>query len=435
MQKTKNNMTLLNRTIPPQYKLIDKINIAKATTNYLSNGIPIHSINAGSQDVVRIDFVFNAGNWYSNKPIIASATNSLMNEGTKKYSSYEIAEHFDFFGAYISFSVDNDFASISLLSLNKNISEILNYTEEMIKNSVFPEKELKMYLTKQKQKFNLESTKVKSLARRKLKEVIFGKNHPYSDYLEETDFDSVKLNDIKNFFLQVYGANNCQIFVAGKISDAIMRELENHFGGIDWALTNRMIEPTYKFRSDENKLIYIEKKDAVQSALRIGKPLFNKLHEDYMGMQVVNTILGGYFGSRLMTNIREDKGYTYGIGSMLVSLKYAGYFVIVSEVGIDVTKKAVDEIYIELKKLREDLVPEKELQLVKNYILGEFVRMFDGPFALLDSFKSISLYNLNYDYYDRFIDTVKNIESKEILSLSNKYLKQESFYELIVGKK
>ncbi|HBF87664.1 MAG TPA: insulinase family protein [Bacteroidales bacterium] len=428
-------MTFLNRANTPKYKLIDKININKVSSDFLSNKTPIHVINAGSQDVVRIDFLFSAGTWYADKPIVASATNSLMNEGTKKHSSFQIAQHFDFYGAYISFSTDNDFASISVLTLNKNISPVLSFVEDMIKNSVFPEKELQMYTKKQKQKFTVESTKVKTLSRRKFKEVIYGKAHPYANYLEECDFDNVKIADIKKFFTKVYGADNCRIFVAGKAHDGIIKEIETRFGKNDWMLKNKLLVPSYNFETTQERIIYIEKTDAVQSALQIGKRTINKLHEDYMGLQVLNTILGGYFGSRLMANIREEKGYTYGIGSMLVSLKNAGYFVISTEVGADVTQAAIKEIYLEIKKLQENLVSAKELQLVKNYILGEFVRMFDGPFATLDSYRAISNYNLGYEYYEKYIETVKHITAKDMLELANKYLQQNSFYEVTVGKK
>ena len=151
-------------------------------------------------------------------------------------------------------------------------------------------------------------------------------------------------------------------------------------------------------------------------------------------MLVLNTILGGYFGSRLMKNIREEKGYTYGISSHIISLHHSGYLTIVSEVGADVYKKAITEIYKEIKILREKPVPYDELTLVKNYLLGELLRMFDGPFALADSFRSILEYGLNYDFFNKGIDTVKNITPEEILSLARKYLNEESFTQVVAGR-
>ena len=150
---------------------------------------------------------------------------------------------------------------------------------------------------------------------------------------------------------------------------------------------------------------------------------------------MVNTILGGYFGSRLMANIREEKGYTYGIGSRMVSMNNAGYIYISTEVGTNVCDDAVNEIYKEIDKLRNELVSSEELNLVKNYMMGDFLRSADGPFALADKFKKIMFYDLSYSYYDEFVKTVKTITPEQIQSLADQYLNPDDLYELVVGKK
>jgi predicted Zn-dependent peptidase len=179
---------------------------------------------------------------------------------------------------------------------------------------------------------------------------------------------------------------------------------------------------------------FTAKDDALQSALRIGKATINKKHHDFLPFMVVNTIFGGYFGSRLMTNIREDKGYTYGIGSGLASLNHAGMFFIASEVGNEVTGKAIEQIFIEIEKLRNEPVKEEELSLVKNYLLGTFLRSADGPFALADLFKATLDYGLDMSYYDTFLHTVKNITIKDIQDIAVKYLQPDSMIRLVVGK-
>jgi predicted Zn-dependent peptidase len=178
----------------------------------------------------------------------------------------------------------------------------------------------------------------------------------------------------------------------------------------------------------------IEKDKVYQSAIRIGKILFNKHHPDFLAMQILNTILGGYFGSRLMKNIRENKGYTYGIGSMIVSLHHSGYFVIASEVGKDVCRAALKEIYKEMKILRETTIPEDELTVVKHYLMGEVIRMFDGPFALAESLKAIVEYGLDYDYYDKTIETIKHTTARQLLDLANQYFAPGTFTEIVAGK-
>ena len=227
--------------------------------------------------------------------------------------------------------------------------------------------------------------------------------------------------------------------MAGKVEEDMLVLLDNYFGGDDWnnasssdsfAANLSVIEP-----NEINGSELILKKDAVQSAIRIGKVLFNKKHPDFQSLQILNTLFGGYFGSRLMSNIREDKGYTYGIGSGIVSLQNSGYFFISTEVGVDVCKDALNEIYFEMNRLREELVSENELQLVKNYLLGTFLRSVDGPFAMAEKFKGIMEYNLDYDYFDNYIATIRSISASKLRNLANTYLDKNSMIELVVGKK
>jgi predicted Zn-dependent peptidase len=182
------------------------------------------------------------------------------------------------------------------------------------------------------------------------------------------------------------------------------------------------------------KTFLVEKKDAMQSGVRLGRILFNQEHEDFGKMRVVNTILGGYFGSRLMKNIREDKGYTYGIGSALLSLKETGYFTIVSEVNAKFSQATIQEIKKEIKILQTDLVSEEELAKVKSYMLGRILRSVDGPFALSETFLNVWLYNMNWDYYKEDIKTIQNISAEEIKLLTNRYLNEEDLIEVIAGK-
>ena len=159
----------------------------------------------------------------------------------------------------------------------------------------------------------------------------------------------------------------------------------------------------------------------------------NKSHPDYPGLKILNVILGGYFGSRLMKNIREDKGYTYGIHSSVNSLALGGYKVISAEVSRVNIRKAIDEIYREIRILQTTPVGDNELDLVRTYMAGEMVRMFDGPFAVAESFKSVWEFGLDYEYYYRFAEIVKTITPEEIQQLANDYYNIDDLYEIIVG--
>jgi predicted Zn-dependent peptidase len=220
--------------------------------------------------------------------------------------------------------------------------------------------------------------------------------------------------------------------MSGKIDDVQLALVNQLFG--DWTGTAESHSFEVNFTSSAEKLHYTERKDALQSAIRIGMPSINRTHPDFIGLQILNTVLGGYFGSRLMANIREEKGYTYGIGSGIASLQHAGYFFIGTEVGVDVTQNTLTEIEKEVNTLKTELIPQQELALVKNYLMGSLLGSLENAFSHADKFKNLHFYGLDYSYYDRYIETVKNINPNELMALANKYWDYDSFYKIVVGK-
>ncbi len=305
--------------------------------------------------------------------------------------------------------------------------------KEVALQPVFPENEVSTIIAKSRHEYLVNMEKVKYVARLKFPGYIFGDQHPYSSPLVEDDYNRLDAPAMRGFHQKFYTESPFYILVSGKVPANMQQLLNANFGqhvireNPDNAKVRVPVTVPDKFQM-------IQKKNSLQSALRIGKVLFNKTHPDFIKMKVVNTILGGYFGSRLMTNIREDKGYTYGIGSVVTSLKHSGIFTISSEVGTDVREKAVDEIFGEIKKLGQEDVPEAELNLVKNYMLGNFLRSADGPFALSEMVKSVVDYGFPMSYFDRYLETVKTITAKEIRELAVKYLDPHTLVTLVVGK-
>ncbi|PKQ65495.1 hypothetical protein BZG02_00360 [Labilibaculum filiforme] len=428
-------MENLYRNTAPKFKTVDSIEILPSQKHSLSNHIPVHIINGGSQDVVKIEFVFNAGIWQQKKPLIATLTNSMLNEGTTSLTASEIAEKFDFLGAHIGFSTSKHEASVTLYSLKKHFSETLELTADLIKNSIFPEKEFKTILTNRKQQYQVDHQKTNVLAKEKFTELIYGKNHPYSNSYNISEFDNCSLQEVKEFYQTNYTASNCHIIIAGKVDEDVLTQVDNLFGENKWLKQSELIDHTYQNIGSKEKTAFVCKEDAVQSTIRIGRKLFTKTHPDYTGIQLLNLILGGYFGSRLMQNIREDKGYTYGINSIMLSHLKEGHFVIVTEVGAEVCKAAVQEIFLEIKRLREELVSEDELSLVKNYFSGEMLRNLDSPFALSDGLRGNLPFGLDNTYFAKFIKDLKAVSAERLMQLANEYLKAEDLYLVVCGPK
>ncbi len=427
-------MKNINRKIQPDFQELKPLSFIKAEKSLLENKIPIYTINAGEQEIVKIDIIFEAGDWYQPAPLVANSTLNLLQEGSVKYTADEIAEKLDFIGSYVYYSTNKHSSTITICSLNKYFEETIKIIEDVIKNPLFIDEKVETYKSKKFQLYTIESEKVEVIAQKKFSHAIFGEQHPYGITPEPEQLKKINIEELKTFHNEYFSPLKCKIIIAGKTSQFHKDILQQYFGENNWNSCGILSKlPEYEINPAKNKLQYFEKEGAVQSAIRVGKMLVNKHNPDFQALQVVNTILGGYFGSRLMTNIREDKGYTYGISSGIVSHRNSGYFVIVSQVGKDVNRKALDEVYYELKRLRTEIVPEEELKIVKNYMLSTLARNFDGPFESSDSFKSILEHDLGYEYYERFWNVVTNITAKEIKNLANTYLNEDSMYEIIAG--
>lgn len=425
----------IDRINPPFTKPVPDLDLQQAKKYVLDNGIEVYAISAGFQDLVKVEFLFSNKQFDPSQPLRDSATNRMLQEGTKNYTAQQLADQIDYYGAFLETDENFDFCSINLYTLNKYLAQTLPFISELLDNPVFPQAEMEVYKRNSKQRLIVDNEKVASLARRNFSKIIFGNNHPYGYYTELSDYDNLKREDLIAYHKKKYDVSNCVIILSGLVSDSSVDLLNKHFGKKISTVSNGKTPVVIPFESSKEKIHYFEKEGAIQSAIRIGMPFFNRVHPDYPGMAVVNTLLGGYFGSRLMSNIREDKGYTYGIGSTIVSMKQNGYFFISTEVGADVTKNALSEIYYEIEQLKAEEVESDELEMVRNYMLGTFLKGIDGAFQLAERFKSIYLSGLEYDYYRRYLDKVKSIQPDEIQSLARKYLNATDFYEIVVGRK
>jgi len=424
--------TLVNRKHQPTLQPVGRINFPQPRIYQLSNGIKVYEFNAGTQDVISVEMMFAAGSWFQKKPFTAMATNLMLREGTRNFSAQKLSESLDYFGAHFENTTERDNAYVTLYSLNKHLNNTLPLLSEIVKNPVFPEGEFSVLASKQLQMLEVNRQKVNFLARTHFNSILFGSDHPYGTFLEPYDIGNIKTPDLADFHKTQYHSDNCTIIVAGLIKPGLIHDLEAHFGGDDWSGQISNYTKHLPAGSDQKSHFHL-KEGAMQSAIRMGGMMFSRSHPDFAGMKVLNAILGGYFGSRLMNNLREDKGYTYGIGSALVPLRKGGYFVISGEVGAGVTKEALSEIKFELNRLCNEPVGESEISLVRSYLTGEMLRAVDGPFAQADLYRELIEDELDISHFEELIDTVQHINAQQLQDLAIRYLNPDKLFTLVVG--
>lgn len=425
---------LLNRIAEPSISIPESISFQEVEKIVLKNNVPLYILNAGTQDLCRIEVIYKAGEVHSNLPLVATAVNDLLDAGTKRKNAFEVAEAFDFYGSYLQTESNSDYSSVKLYTLNKHLQNTLPLLIEILSEAIFPEDELETYKQQNYQRLKINNEKVDVLARKNFLSSIFDKNHPYGYFITKEHYQNLNTEHLKSFHKNSYLFNNAFILVSGRFSDNEIKIINELFGQVIEDNPPVKLSTTTEYISkDQPQKIRIQKKAAIQSAIRIGKAWHNKTHPDFHKMIIATTILGGYFGSRLMKNIREDKGYTYGVGSSLSSFLQAGFISISTQVGTDVCDNALEEIYKEIEEMRNDFVSEEELSLVKNYLFGSFQRSIDGPFALADKFKNIAVFQLGYDYYLNYIKLLKTVTPDQILQTTLTHWGLNSFNEVVVG--
>lgn len=425
---------MLNRSIAPDIKdaVAYQIALKKPELFHLDNGVTVYNVQAGTEEVVQIEWVFRAGNWFEQKKLVASASNFLIKNGTSSKSAYEINEFVDFYGAYLNRSCYNETAVVTLHCLSKQLSHILPMVQELFLDAIMPEEELMIYKQNMKQRLAVNLKKCDFIAGRKIDALLFGDKHPYGVYSEMNDYDALNREELIQHYDSFYKNGHCTIFSAGILPNDYRELLNKYFGNLPFNKTTSKDVEHSIVPSPEKKWNILNDPDGVQAAIRIARPCPIPSDPVFPKLQVLNVLFGGFFGSRLMTNIREDKGYTYGIYSYLMNHIHASAILISTEAGRDVCEATVKEVYHEMEQLRLHEVGKDELLLVKNYLIGTLLGDLDGPFHIIGRWKNLILHGMTEDHFNYYIDTIKSISSKELKQLAEEYLNPSDYYELVV---
>lgn len=424
----------MNRSVAPPIK--DPVDYRLQLKPYelftLDNGIPVYSVNAGDQDVMQLEWVFYAGNHFEKTTGVASATNFLLKNGTTNRSALQINEAFEYYGAYCNRACYNETAVISLHTITRHLDHLLPVVADMLGNSVFPEDELAIYKRNAVQRLSVNLKKCEFVAGRLIDAYLYGNEHPYGKYSEAKDYEALTADILREYYSRYYQKGSCAIFVSGKLPAGWKQTLNTVFGSFTWTAPDFHTPLIPVSPAGEKKFRIQNDPDAVQGAIRIASPFPNRHHPDFKKVMVLNTVFGGYFGSRLMSNIREEKGYTYGIYSYIQNHIQQSAWMISTEAGKDVCEPAIAEIYKEMEIMREEEISQEELSLVRNYMIGTILGDLDGPFHIMAKWKNILLNGLDESYFNDSVEIIKTISARELRELANQYLRPEKFYELVV---
>ncbi len=411
---------MIQRNRAPLTQQIDKIDFICPKEIWINPHVKFLWMEQVPNQTSRIDLYFDAG-LRKDRNIVASICSALLLSGTNQKTSTQIHSQLDELGSYFDIGLSHEGILISVFALKTNLLESVEILYDAIQNVIFPEKEINEMINERREKHKINEKKVSFLSQRKFQEKIFY-DTPYSELTNLKDYDQISRNDLINFHKQNIKKGLYKIALVGSLEEKEINSLIHLFKG------NCVKKKLTYFSDFSNQpgVFTVPMDSALQSALRVGKTMFNKSHTDFYDFSILNTVLGDYFGSRLMKNIREDKGYTYGIGSALVETGASGYFIIGSEVGIEHIQPTLTEIKKEMDLLCEKEMGANELDIVKNYLFGQMLKSADGPYAMMDLFLSVDAYMLNIDFYNHYITRIHEITPEDLRNMANKYLKWDS---------
>lgn len=412
---------MLNRQVAPDSFMLKDLSLTKPEIKELSNGLSVHIIQDDTNPVLKIDILFAAGKVNDEKPGQSLICAKVMVEGTKSYPGSELQELLDHYGAHLDVTVDYDYTTVSLLCLKEHINPLLPVLKSAITEPLFDAEDFEKIKLQQLQKIRVNNQKNALIATKNLRKKLLN-GTPYSNTLEEEYLIDISKEDIENYFNQFFTLQP-EIVVAGDFDVDIFNFFEEHFGMLRFSSLNS------DYNSKLSPIIedeLIKREGSVQASIRMGAISIPRTHPDYYDLSIANEILGGYFGSRLMKNIREDKGYTYGIYSVLINYKHLDYHIIGADVKIDHIEDTVTEVYKEMEELKNNPVPEEEIETIKNYMLGKIASSLDTVFHQSENYKVKLSEGADYlDYFETYVNSIRNITADRILEVSKKYFSEK----------
>lgn len=394
---------------------------------HLLQEVPVYVMRGNSEPVLHLEFIFQAGRVHAGHPSVASATAAMLNEGTQSRTSEDIAEEVEFFGSTIRYNAGTDALSISVYSLSKHFEKTLRIVEDVLTEAVFPEPELALYKQNREQKLEISLQQNEFLATAALMKSVYG-THVYGYSVTREDILGLNRTTLLNHY-SLLGRANLSAFVCGDVDAGHLKSLDKMLSHLPMGRIPMACSPP---KSNTPVIQETNGPQHLQCAIRLGQQAIARTHKDFAGLFFLNTLLGGYFGSRLMKNIREEKGLTYGISSSVETLVQGSVFVISTEASVDNRDTVIQEIKSEFRKLRDTPVSVPEYTMVRNYLMGNMMMQLDGPFRSMDVIKTFVLEQVPFSHFDNFIDSINAVTPSELQSLAQKHLDWDNLHQVVV---
>ena len=449
------------RTTPPTIQATS-FALRRPEEHFLPGGTPLYIIEAPGTGALRLDVVFPAGKQHEIHPLQSYYASQTLRYGCQGYTAAEFAERIDYYGAGLRSSVFMNRTCISLVTLKKHFASTVELMRRMLATPAYDEERLRIRCDADKAQLRVNLQKGSFVAMRTLRQSIYGNQHPCGTLVTPDDYDTLTSQHLRDYYDRYLSKGPCRLYLSGDVDDDTLAVLQSQLSTVNsqrstdngqqstvdgqqstdngqWSTVNGQQSTDNSQRSTVNCQLSIVNcqllslPGAVQDSIRIGCPMMDIGHPDYAPMRVLATVLGGYFGSRLMQNVREEKGYTYDIGAHFVTAIPQTLFCIYCEAQAGKAREVIDEVCKEMHRLQTELIPDDELRMVRNYMAGDLCRNYETAFDLIDAYLFEERLALPATHFDQVFDAVQTVSPQRLRQLAQQYLRPEMMHAVVVS--
>ncbi|OGX85867.1 hypothetical protein BEN47_14255 [Hymenobacter lapidarius] len=427
---------MLDRTVAPPIQPLARVTLPAATVLSLSGGARLHVLANAAQPVVRLQVVLRAGKVAESQPGVASITARMLLEGTTTRTARQIADEVAFYGASLECDSGFDRSTLTLYCLTRYLPTLLPLVADVLANPAFPEAELEQLKTRTIQNVRVERQKTSYLASERFNELLFGSDTSYGRPFDSEAYQAVTSADARAFHQAAYTLGNAEVFLCGDVAaeqELVAATFSTPSVAAAGAVPTAVLPTPVAIEATAGAPDHLAVAGSLQASVRMGRGWPGPTHPDTHRLRLLVNVFGGYFGSRLMRNIREDKGLTYGIYASVAPREYGTTLVIGTDVKGESADFAVSEIEMEMRRLQEELIPAEELEAVKNYILGKFANELSTVFEQCDKYKNLIFMGLPAQYYTDFVHQTEATDAETLRELARQYLSPEQLQVVIAG--
>ena len=423
---------MIDRSQPPALRQFGEVKLTFPRRQVFTNGIQYWAVTGAATDINRLSIYVRGGSLHEHKPMLAALTALLLLEGSRERNAQQIAERLDHYGAWKTAQCHDTHTEVGLSSLNSNYDSTLPIVMDCIENPTFPASQLEVLKRRYAATCAMQRERVKVLAEDEMRRLYYGDGHPLARTITPEGIMNVTLDDVKSFYRRYYSPANCSAVLSGNVGHDILRVTDRCLGG--WkrdGIADKDVD--WRPKPSSQMLSVVHKPGAVQAAVVMTLPAVLRSHPDYLALRFAVTLLGGYFGSRLNRNIREQKGLTYGIQSYLAGMVHDAHIAISTECAPQYVKQVIAEVRHEMRRLCQEPASAAEMETVRQHMISDMVKTLDTPFTLASYVSSTLLYGVYAEYFNDQMATVLSMTTERLIEVAQKYLRPDDLRIVVAG--